>query len=347
MNGEVRSAEPVFESPGVSAAAPNYVTFIPYGYTPKTYEEKRSIKKSALMIGLSLLILMGITFFWATVYLLLMRFLGVDNERALDIISDPAVMQLLQIVLSILMFTVPFLLVYKTNRQRISELIPLGKPQGSKTAMFFLGLSCCAFANIANSYCGYFFQSIGIDYNVDYGDNPEGIFGFLLSFLATAVVPGLMEEFACRGLILGLLRKYGDGFAILVSAMLFGLMHGNFDQMPFAFMVGLALGYIVVQTNSLWIAIAVHAANNFVSVAFTYLLSGLSENVQNLIYSVYLMAALALGIFAAAFFGNAETFQLRKSDTESTMKQKFKWFFSSAVIIIFIILCLLESLMYF
>ena len=61
-------------------------------------------------------------------------------------------------------------------------------------------------------------------------------------------------------------------------------------------MVGLALGYIVVKTESLWIAIAVHAANNFISVAFTYLLAGLSQNAQNLVYSLYLMVALIAGV---------------------------------------------------
>ena len=191
------------------------------------------------------------------------------------------------------------------------------------------------------------FESIGIDYNVDFGDNPGGFFGFLLSLLATAIVPALVEEFACRGLILGVLRKYGDGFAVLVSAILFGLMHGNFDQMPFALMVGLVLGYIVVKTESLWIAVAVHAANNFISVAFTYILCGFSQNAQNLIYLLYLMAALTAGIIAAVTFNGEESFKFNKSDTESTLKQKFKWFFSSVPVVIFVILCLLQSIKFF
>ena len=159
--------------------------------------------------------------------------------------------------------------------------------------------------------------------------------------------PRLVEEFACRGLILGSLRKYGDGFAVLVSAILFGLMHGNFDQMPFAFMVGLVLGFIVVKTDSLWIAVAVHAANNFISVAFEYLLAGLSQNSQNLIYSLYLMVALIAGVIGAVSVSGEDCFKFRKSDTESSFKQKVKWFFTHPVIIIFTVLCVLESLLYF
>ena len=328
-------------------AAQKYVSYLPYGFTPKTFEEKKGIRKAALITGLSVLILMGVSFFWATAYFFVMGRLGIDYNRALEIVSDPAVMQVVQIIISTLMFSVPFIIVFKANRISISETVPLGKPKkGNRLAMFFIGLSLCAFANIANSYAGYFFSGFGINYNVDYGENPSGIFGFLLSFLATAVVPAFMEEFACRGLIMGILRKYGDGFAVLMTAAVFGLMHGNFDQMPFAFMVGLALGYIVVQTNSLWIAVAVHAANNFVSVAFTYLLSPLSADIQNLIYSLYLMAALGIGIAAAAVSGK-KILSFSPETTESSFSKKCKWFISSPVIIIFAVVCVLQSLLYF
>lgn len=346
MNNETFGGSPRQETPGVSST-PTYVTYVPYGYTPKTYEEKTGIKKYAVLIGVSLLLLMGITFFWGVLYYFIMSAMGISTAKANIIISDPAAMQVMQILLSSLMFTVPFILLFKANNQRISDLVPLKKPLGNKTAIFFIGLSVCAFANIANSFCGQLFGSLGIDYNVDYGDNPRGFFGFLLSLIATAVVPPLVEEFACRGIILGSLRKFGDGFAVLVSAILFGLMHGNFDQMPFAFMVGLALGFIVVKTDSLWIAVAVHAANNFISVAFEYLLAGLSQNAQNLIYSLYLMAALILGVIGAVLLSDREGFNFKKSDTESSLKQKIKWFFTSPVIIIFTVLCVLESLLYF
>lgn len=328
-------------------AAQKYVSYLPYGFTPKTFEEKKGIRKAALIIGLSVLILMGVSFFWATAYFFIMGRLGIDYNRALEIVSDPAVMQVVQIIISTLMFSVPFIIVFKANHISISETVPLGKPKkGNRLAMFFIGLSLCAFANIANSYAGYFFSGFGINYNVDYGDNPTGVFGFLLSFLATAIVPAFMEEFACRGLIMGILRRYGDGFAVLMTATVFGLMHGNFDQMPFAFMVGLALGFIVVQTNSLWIAIAVHATNNFVSVAFTYLLSPLDANLQNFIYSVYLMVALGLGIAAATVSGK-EILSFSPETTESSFSKKCKWFITSPVIIIFAVVCVLQSLLYF
>lgn len=338
-----------YENPGVyNEPTPNFVTYVPFGFTPKTYEEKKCVRKSSLIIGLSLIVLLAITLLWSTVYIFVMGKLGFTPLQAANFIKDPAVTQILQIIISLTMFTLPFIVIFKSNNQNISELVPLGKPKGENLlAMYFLGVSICAFANIANSIAGQFFSNFGIDYNVDYGENPKGIFGFILSFIATAIVPGLIEEFACRGLIFGRLRKHGDGFAVLVSSLLFGIMHGNFDQMPFAFIVGLGLGFIVIKTNSLWIAVAVHATNNFISVLFTYILK-LSASAQNLIYNIYLMTVLLLGITALFITKNkTDLFKFNKNEDESSTKQKLKWFFLSPTIIIFVVACLLQSLLYF
>ena len=60
---------PTFEQPGVSAIPHSYVTFIPYGFTPKTYEERKGIRKSSLAIGTSLIITMAVLIFWSVALL--------------------------------------------------------------------------------------------------------------------------------------------------------------------------------------------------------------------------------------------------------------------------------------
>ena len=79
------------------------------------------------------------------------------------------------------------------------------------------------------------------------------------------VVGPIVEELVYRGGILMSLRRFGDKFAITVSAILFGLMHGNILQAIFATIVGFVLGYICVKTNSLRYCIIIHMLNNFVS----------------------------------------------------------------------------------
>lgn len=326
-----------------------YVTYIPYGLTPETFEERKNIKKTALIIGGSLLVMLGITFLFSIALSFSLMFLGFKSSDIYSYFNDAAVKQVLQIVLSSVMFTLPYIIFFKCAGHRISDLVSLKKPQKQDILpMFLFGISFCAFANMAVSIAGQFFSNLGIDYEVDFGDKPQGFFGFMLTLLATAVVPPLVEEFACRGLILGSLRKFGDGFAIITSSIVFGIMHANFQQIPFAFLVGLVLAYITVKSNTLWIAVAVHAFNNFISVFIEYALKGVTQDFQNLFYAVFLCVSLLLGIFAVYLLKNRDdAYILAGEKTHSTEKQKYKWFFSSATIIIFIIISFLESLAYF
>ena len=341
--------QPAYAAPGVFAAPPEVMPFIPGMLTPALFAEKRGLKKAALLIGLSLTAMTVLSFVVGTVITVIGMLFGMEREQLAAFFNDPMVMQLLQIFLSVTLFLGPFLLIFKVGGQRISDLVPLGKPKkGVRMALFSFGLAFCAFANLAVSQMSEFFSRFGIEYHVDMPESPGGVWGFVLTFLATAVTPPLVEEFLCRGLILGSLRPYGDGFALVISSLMFGMMHGNFEQIPFAFLVGLALGFIVLESGSLWIAVAVHAANNAVSVLVDTFLDSFPVAVQNLIYGVYIAVCLLLGLAALVWSGKrSEGFRLAPAKTEATLKQKVKWYFSSPAVLIFMIICLLESLMYF
>ena len=85
----------------------------------------------------------------------------------------------------------------------------------------------------------------------------------LSMFLYAAVGAPIMEEIIFRGLVLRHLQPYGKSFAIVMSAYLFGIFHGNLVQMPYAFLVGLVLGYVAIEYNILW-AMVLHMINNLV-----------------------------------------------------------------------------------
>jgi membrane protease YdiL (CAAX protease family) len=207
----------------------------------------------------------------------------------------------------------------------------------------------CSFTNIAMSYASRYFRGFGVEYEVDFGENPPGIFGFLLTFIATAIVPALVEEFACRGIVLGILRKFGSGFAIITSSLIFGIMHGNFEQIPFAIMVGLILGYVYVKTDSLWPGIVIHGINNAISVIFNYLGSLVGSEAQNILYIVYLifsMLMIVVGVFLFAKNTN-DDYELQKSEDTIAIKDKYIYFFTSWAIIVFIVLNLIEAMSYF
>lgn len=82
-------------------------------------------------------------------------------------------------------------------------------------------------------------------------------------FLYTCLFAPVVEEIIFRGLIMRGLEKYGKWFAIVASSVLFGLFHGNPAQSPYAFAVGLVMGYVAMEYNLLW-SMVMHMINNLV-----------------------------------------------------------------------------------
>ena len=328
---------------------PTYVTYVPYGLTPETYEERKGVKKIANVIGGSLLIMTALSTTIVLTLRLLLSFIGMWGQNEFDLFTYPAFLQYLQTILSILMFTVPFIFLYRISGFRISSLVKFKKPKKKDILPYFLlGSGVCFFANFSVSMAGSIFESFGFNYEVSQTESPDGILGFMLTFIAIAVVPPLVEEFACRGLILGSLKKYGNGFAIVCSAILFGIMHGNFRQIPFAFLAGLVLGFIAVKTNTIWISVAVHAFNNAVSVIIDYLLMSYNNEIVNVFAVIILSVFMFFGVLGVCLLNKDENaFSLKRAKIKSKTSQVAKWFFTAPTIIIFIVISILESLMFF
>ena len=91
----------------------------------------------------------------------------------------------------------------------------------------------------------------------DLPNNMQEIFAMMmqhpLGVVAITIMAPVVEELLFRGAIQGhLLRKWKKPlWAIVVSSLIFGIVHGNWVQAPFAFVVGLALGWIYYHTGSL------------------------------------------------------------------------------------------------
>ncbi|MCH5285800.1 MAG: CPBP family intramembrane metalloprotease [Christensenellaceae bacterium] len=76
----------------------------------------------------------------------------------------------------------------------------------------------------------------------------------------------MIEEILMRGYLLqGLSVRYGHLIALLVSSLLFALLHFNMVQMLSAFVCGIALGLLYLRTGSLFCCILTHAGYNLIS----------------------------------------------------------------------------------
>ncbi len=106
-----------------------------------------------------------------------------------------------------------------------------------------------------------------IDFSALFPDEPMNTpIKILMSFISIAVVPAVCEEFLYRGCVLSNLLPYGKTTAVIASALLFALMHGNFAQFFYTFIAGLVMGAVYIETGSIWPSTFIHLFNNFLSI---------------------------------------------------------------------------------
>ena len=100
-------------------------------------------------------------------------------------------------------------------------------------------------------------------YNVTVNSLQEVGKYFPESLIVLALVPALSEEMLFRGCIYqeisGMDKK---GKAVFLSAILFALLHMNFNQMSYAFVMGLFFGFLVLVTDNLSVSMLIHAIFN-------------------------------------------------------------------------------------
>ena len=95
---------------------------------------------------------------------------------------------------------------------------------------------------------------------------------FPVAFGMIALLGPVSEEFVFRGVVFNGYRKDGNLLgAIILSASTFSLMHMNFNQAGYAFVIGIALAFAMVATNSIWSSIIMHIIINAQSVVIMFL----------------------------------------------------------------------------
>lgn len=84
----------------------------------------------------------------------------------------------------------------------------------------------------------------------------------ITAVLSLIIVPAFTEELLFRGFVYNQYRKKNNLCAILLSAVLFGLMHSGLNAKIYGFTAGLILAIVVAYTNSIWAAIIAHGTAN-------------------------------------------------------------------------------------
>lgn len=158
-------------------------------------------------------------------------------------------------------------------------------------------------------------------------------------WLYVCLAAPIWEELLFRGLLLRSIEPFGKKFAIIVSAVLFGLYHGNPIQTPYAILVGLILGYVATEYNIVW-AMVLHMMNNLLlSDTMTRLLELIPYNVAEIVswivLLVFFLAALVVLLLKWRTI-------VERGREEAVEKWQRKAFWRAPCVVILCISCLLD-----
>lgn len=100
-----------------------------------------------------------------------------------------------------------------------------------------------------------------------------------LKILAMVILAPLLEEFLCRKVVIDRTRQYGEKLSVVLSALIFGLLHQNLFQFFYAFGLGLVFGFIYIRTGRLRYTVLLHIIINFMGgVAAPWIISQVDLN---------------------------------------------------------------------
>ena len=177
------------------------------------------------------------------------------------------------------------------------------------------------------------------------------IISILMMIFLMVVIAPVFEEFWVRGIMYDALKPYGVGMAILLSSILFGLMHGSLYMLLYTTALGFALGYVRYATGSLFTVTILHAIVNAIA-AMALLLSMLVRitneesriiNTANMTYIVSVLILIIVGI--AVFISKIPTIRKYKIEnqwTEIGLWKKTAIFFVSIPVLIMLVLAFNE-----
>lgn len=147
---------------------------------------------------------------------------------------------------------------------------------------------------------------------------------FVLGVIAMAVLPAICEELLFRGLIFrGLQSKFSSHFAVLISALMFTLLHGSLQQTVYQFMLGLMLGYVMLYGKNIIYPMLLHFVNNLIVVitSFVYTLNNIDVDAEPIYNTAWDYVYPILMLILAAVIVVGDIYLVRYLDKQEQIKK--------------------------
>ena len=230
-------------------------------------------------------------------------------SKSLNILKDTnnITYLLLECVVYFLSFVLPAILFNEMNKNSQKEIYE-PKDNDKKSSLYVAILFGIGLVFI---YCSSFVNYFLVNLFTDYSEFSNQFLWFVelkypyqmvIYFISYAIIPALVEEILFRGTVCRALTVYGKGTAVVISALLFALMHTNIEQMLYTFVAGLFFGLLYVETKSVLAPILLHFVNNSISVVGEILYQNCSPIVYETYVSITDILTLLVGLLSLIGF---------------------------------------------
>ena len=315
-------------------------------------EEKAMIRKCASKVGAVLLLALGLQFAvaFADAIIGMVVFAGEDYALSTHFMrTDMSLYVILTGVEYLIYMGVPVLVGWRMFRRHGVNVLPAAKTDGSLgVGLVLLGFGMMTAANFIGSLVLSFFSMFEVEAAELPAMQDGSVAAMWLNVLVIGVFPALLEELLFRGVVLQGLRPAGDRAALVFSALMFGLMHGTLEQIPFAFVLGLVFGYIVIKTGNILWTMGLHAANNSLAVMMEYWLFDMSDEEANKFYFLFFAVETLLGVIGMAVLMMRRHPRVPpvgdRASSWLTKKQRRRALFRPGTVIAFIVIMALLTL---
>ena len=115
------------------------------------------------------------------------------------------------------------------------------------------------------------FQKLGFDVTAGGLEVPLDRMGLMLCVVYAAVLPGICEEFLFRGVLLSAFEAEGTRRAMVITSLLFMLMHGSLIGAPAEFILGMVIASLVIYTGSVYAGLIYHTVHNSATVLLQFM----------------------------------------------------------------------------
>lgn len=129
---------------------------------------------------------------------------------------------------------------------------------------------------------------------------------YLAALLSIAIMPALVEEFLFRGVILRGYEAMGRKASVIMSGLLFALLHMNLASLPSIIFLGITISYIVQRSDSILSGIIYHFMNNTIAVTLVYISNTILSNMDDVQSAVPEgLGDMSIEVFLAGLMGFA------------------------------------------